>query len=127
VNKQAAKYLLIKLIGALVLPMAFGFMQADSITVVFSFFLIGKGGILYSDTTMMFGGAILAFTLFQSFGLSRKFRPVFFIFTTLAIILDIFFIQYYIVHYPAIGWLAPGYYVALAMDVKAWRSMKALK
>jgi hypothetical protein len=126
VQKEYPKWMLGKLFALLVLPMTFGFMDAESFTAVFSLFLVSARGILYSDVAMIFFAATAYSLLPQMFCMSRKYRPLMLYFTFFALFLDCFLYIWYMLHFPTVAWMAVGYYAVIYCDFRIWKHAKSL-
>jgi 3',5'-cyclic AMP phosphodiesterase CpdA len=127
VDKQSAKLLLMKLAFFLLVPLNFTLLNADTLTVVFSLFLIGKDGIIISDVLLIFSGVLSIGFVPQVLSLSRKYQRVMRGFTRFNIFLEGFLFLYFLIHFPTVAWIAPGFYLMLYTDIKLLKAANGLQ
>jgi hypothetical protein len=113
-----AKYGLIKFLILTFAPMAFTLAYDNTLTAVFSFWMIAKVGFIYTDIIMLFAAAIYITGIVPIFlHLSPKLagRNIPWIFISLLFegVLSAFFI----LRYPLIGLILPGYYGCIILDL----------
>ncbi|HMF32250.1 MAG TPA: metallophosphoesterase [Candidatus Lokiarchaeia archaeon] len=128
VDPAEQKLLLIKLLVLLVAPLSVGLALMNSPTVFFSLFIACGLGIIYSDTMLMFFGVtLLVGLMFPMFFLSRKHARGMLINLFFSLTLLSFLLAFYILHFPTIAWIAPGYYLLIATDIMLARRAVALR
>lgn len=113
-----SKLLVMKLIVLLVCPMAFGYIFAESVTAVFSLFMIAQVGFIYTDVVLLFFAPVAIFgVLLVSSHLSKRRALGAVPWLFLSLLVEVFLVVFYILRTPAIGWIAPGYYLCIFLDV----------
>lgn len=118
VDKKLRNLLLLKLAVFLFVPLTFAGMFIGKITAVFSFFFLNEFGLHFNGVNLLFTGVtlLLCFQL-QPFRLSYKARNKFIVDSIISMAFLIFVLTFFILHFPALSWLAPGYYAMLSLDI----------
>jgi calcineurin-like phosphoesterase family protein len=125
VDPEMKKPYLIKLLVFFLCPLTFGLMYMESFTAVFSFFLIGKNGFMYSDTILFFSIAIGLFSIhLVGLGLSPNRAKHEIRIISISLFWEVFLVVFYIIHFPTVAWLSPGYYILIAMDIRMRKQAK---
>ncbi len=118
VDKKLRNLYLLKCLVYLVLPITFAGMYVGQITAIFSLFYWNASGIHYSALLLVYTGTIFIFSiLFQGFHLSPRSRKKIPIDTFLSLGWLLFLVVFFILHFPTISWLSPGFYTMITLDV----------
>ncbi len=108
---------LVKLVALFALPLTAGLMWGGIITWVFPWGLGGTAGVAWSDLALVFGGFVLVPLVVQLVSLRptrvhRMYRA-----SVASIIITCSLLAIYLLRYPAVAWIAPGYYLSLVADL----------
>ncbi|MBD3354246.1 MAG: hypothetical protein GF364_22380 [Candidatus Lokiarchaeota archaeon] len=118
IDMHQAKLLFIKFLILLCVPLTFTFVYNNSLTVVFSLFLIAKVGFIYTDIPLLFFAATAFVGLLPvALNLGKKQEHLAIPWLFLSLIIIGFSLVFYIAKYPTISWISPGFYLSGAMDV----------
>ncbi|MHA1730556.1 MAG: metallophosphoesterase family protein [Promethearchaeota archaeon] len=126
VDPRQRRTFLLKCLVFLLVPLTVGLMLFESPTLVFSLFYLNSRGAFFYSTNLIYTSIPFLFgILVPSFFLSPVNRKKMVAASVGSIASELFLLVFYLLRFPAVSWIAPGYYLLIACDVLlAWRALE---
>lgn len=126
-DMHLAKLGFVKFLVLTFAPMAMSLAYNNSLTAVFSFWMIASVGFIYTDIILMFAAAIyLTGILPVMLNLSPKKAHLNIFWQTISLIFEGVLSAFFILRYGLIGLILPGYYACIILDLKIMKRSKII-
>lgn len=127
-DKIQSKWILIKFLILLTVPLALAPIYNETIVVIFPFFMISGAGIIINDVPLLLTAIIgVPGVGFQVLNLSKRKAKWMSLTTYLSMLVTIVLSLFFILHFGLLGAVLPSYYAIFMLDLKILKRSKQMR